>query len=155
MKASDPAGGAGFEFTGDLGDFTLDDGESQTFSDLAEDDYDVTEIIPSGWDLRNVTCTGGDYDAIPGGVTIHLDPGEDVSCTYNNEIPGSITSVKETDPSGFAGFGFTGDLGDFTLDDGQGQIFTDLPSGDYDITEILPSGWKLSEVICTGGDFDE
>ena len=49
-----------------------------------------------------------------GGVTVHLDPGEDITCTFSNRQRGSIAVVKTTAPAGGTGFDFDGDLGLFT-----------------------------------------
>ena len=154
VKETDPDGSTDFDFTGDLGGFSLDDGGSNVFSDLLPDDYDVTEAIPSGWDLDSVVCTGGDSDPIGNGVTIHLDPSEAITCTFTNVQHGSITVVKETNPDGGTGFDFSGDLGSFSLDDGGSRMFSNLLPDDYDVTEAVPSGWDLDSVVCTGGDSD-
>ena len=157
VKETDPAGGSGFSFAGDLGAFSLDDGGSREFGGVVPGDYDVTEVTASGWDLGSVVCTGGDSSSIAGGVTIHLDSGEHITCTFSNEeleLTGSITIVKETDPAGGAGFRFTGSLGTFYLDDGESRGFDNLTPVDYDVTEVAPSGWYLDDVICTGGDSD-
>jgi hypothetical protein len=160
-----------FEFTGDLGDFILDDAvdpdpysDHKEFFPLDAGDYTVTEIVPAGWELDNVVCTGGDYDSIANGVTIHLDPGEEVNCTfYDKAKPGKITIVKEADPDDGTDFDFTGDLGDFILDDadpddgdayGDHKEFSPLDADDYDVTEILPTDWELDFVQCDGGAYD-
>jgi hypothetical protein len=93
-KQTDPAGGTGFGFSGDLGTFTLDDDGSQVFSDLDAGDYDVTEDVPAGWDLDSVVCTGGDSTAIEDGVTIHLDPDEEITCTFTNTKQFTLTVDK-------------------------------------------------------------
>jgi len=154
VKETDPPGGAGFEFIGDLGSFSLDDGESEGFGNRRPRDYDVIEDLPSDWDLAGVVCSGGGSTHITDGVTVHLEPGEDVICTFTNveRQPGSITIVKETEPGGGTGFDFDGDLGSFALDDGGSRAFGDLVSGDYDVTEALPAGWELEDVVCTGGE---
>ncbi|MGD2049641.1 MAG: GDSL-type esterase/lipase family protein, partial [Chloroflexota bacterium] len=85
VKDTNPAGGTGFNFSGDLGSFALDDGQNQVFSDQPAGNYDVTESLPTGWYLSSVDCTGGGSTPIANGVTIHLDPGEDITCTFNNE----------------------------------------------------------------------
>jgi hypothetical protein len=158
VKETDPSGGTDFSFAGSLGTFSLDDGESNEFRDLARGDYDVTEALPAGWGLDSVVCTGGDSDPVTGGVTIHLDAGEDIVCSFNNEeLPpghGSITVVKQTDPADGSGFSFAGDLGTFSLDDGGNKEFGDLAPGDYDVTEAVSEGWRLDSVVCTGGDSD-
>jgi len=85
-------------------------------------------------------------------VRVHLDPGEDVVCTFTNVERGSITIVKETNPKAGAGFEFTGDLGGFFLDDGESESFGDLLPGDYDVAEQTMGQWKLDAVVCVGGD---
>jgi len=156
VKKTDPEGGMGFSFTGTggLGGFSLDDGESQTFPNLLAGDYTVTETVPAGWYLGNVVCTGGDSTPIDNGVTIHLDAGEDITCTFPNIQRGSITIVKYTDPGSDTGFSFTGSggFGGFSLRDGESQVFDDLLAGDYTVTETVPADWELDSVVCTGGD---
>jgi hypothetical protein len=66
----------------------------------------------------------------PIGVRVHLDPGEDVVCTFANVERSSITIVKETNPKAGAGFEFSGDLGGFFLDDSESKSFGDLLPGD-------------------------
>jgi len=63
-------------------------------------------------------------------VRVHLDPGEDVVCTFTNVERSSITIVKETNPEAGAEFEFTGDLGGFSLDYGESESFGDLLPGD-------------------------
>ena len=63
----------------------MDDGQSQTFTDLPSGDYDVTEILPTGWKLSEASCTGGDFDGITDGLTVHLGAAEDITCTFKNE----------------------------------------------------------------------
>jgi hypothetical protein len=154
-KATDPAGGVGFAFTGDLGAFSLDDGGSKLEANLITGQYGITETIPTGWVLENVTCTGGDFTETSDGVVVDLDPGEDVTCTFNNQQLGSITIEKVTDPAGGTDFDFTGDLGAFSLDDGGSQSFSNLAIGSYSIDELLPGDWQLAGVSCTGGDYTE
>ena len=99
VKETDPDGGTGFDFSGDLGNFGLDDDDSQTFTDLSAGDYDVTEAVPTGWDLDSVVCTGGDSDPISNGVRIHLDSGEAIICTFTNNEGGGPPPL----PSSFYG----------------------------------------------------
>jgi len=151
-KETNPDGGTGFDFSGDLGGFSLNDDDSHVFGNLLPDHYDVTEVVPSGWDLDSVVCTGGDSDSISNGVRVHLDPGEAIICTFTNvQQPNSISIVKETDPDGGAGFDFSSDFGNFSLDDDDSQVFTGLSVGDYDVTEVVPAGWDLDSMVCTGG----
>jgi hypothetical protein len=84
VKETNPSGGTGFDFDGDLGSFSLNDGQDRLFSNLPAGDYDVTETVHGDWNLTDVTCSGGDSTAIDGGVTVHLDPGEEITCTFTN-----------------------------------------------------------------------
>jgi len=88
VKEAEPGGATGFEFLGDLGSFSLDAGRSEVFRNLEIGDYEVTEVVPDGWVLAGVLCTGGDSDLTDDGVIIHLDPGESITCTFTNEAAG-------------------------------------------------------------------
>ena len=101
-KVTSPAGGTGFNFNGDLGAFTLDDGQSQQFTGLAAGDYDVVENVPAGWGLDGVVCVGGDSTPIAGGVTVQLDTGENITCTFSNcDVPGDLDHDCDVDPTDF------------------------------------------------------
>ena len=69
-----------FSFTGDLGSFTLVDNggttKSQTFTDLDAGTYTVTETIPSGWYLTDITI---------------VDPSSDSSST----LPSTVTLLND------------------------------------------------------------
>ena len=70
--------------------------------------------------------------------------------------PGTITVRKETVPPGGTGFEFTDDIPGgpalFYLDDGQQEMFLQVPDGKYTITEtnpaVIPGGWKLTSIVC-------
>jgi len=157
-KITDPPGGTDFDFSGDLGAFTLDHGQAKTFEQLVPGTYAVTEDdLPSGFDLTALVCTedGTANSAANLGArqaAIQLDPGEAVTCTFANTQRGSIAIQKVTDPPGGTGFGFSGDLGAFTLDHQESRTFPDKEPGDYAITESVPGGWTLDDVTCIGGD---
>ncbi len=86
-----------WEFTGDLGDFTLASSGSQTFSDLASNTYTVAEVPTSFpdqyWALLNVTCVDEESQPVEGVVAdldnfsadIPLKPGQHLTCTFFNE----------------------------------------------------------------------
>ena len=99
VKKTDPEGGTGFNFSGDLGSFTLNDDEkSEKFYKAAGSDhwYDVTESVPSGWGLDSVVCAGGDYENITDGVSIHLESnGQEITCTFTNKASSPTTLEME------------------------------------------------------------
>jgi len=66
--------------------------------------------------------------------------------------PAHVTIIKEADPQGEKLFDFTGDLGPFQLKDNgtdPNEIkFEIVDFKNYTITESVPSGWELMEIVC-------
>ncbi|MFC2038100.1 hypothetical protein ACFLYD_09140 [Chloroflexota bacterium] len=103
-KVSHPAGGAGFRFDGDLGRFGLDDGQIQDFLDVAPGAYTVIEADPGpAYALADVACSDPDgqssVDLDARSVTIDLDPGEMITCSFTNVAPPDIRVTKTADPT--------------------------------------------------------
>ncbi|HET7684902.1 MAG TPA: isopeptide-forming domain-containing fimbrial protein [Candidatus Limnocylindria bacterium] len=139
-------------YTGDLGSFTLPAaGGSTSAYELQAGSYTVTETTKDGYDV-SVSCDNGDSGTAA--VTVDLDPGDDVTCTfYNVAQPGSITVIKSLDGvAPDAAWGYTGDLGAFTLPAAGGQTtFSELDSGTYNIAETTKDGYAVS-VSCDSGE---
>jgi hypothetical protein len=170
VKEAAPESAQAFAFTGDLGAFALvDDGvgsNSQDFLARAPGSYAVTETVPSGWSLGSIVCDGDSdggstIDVAGATVTIDLDAGETIACTFHDgELPpagqGTITIVKDAVPDGPQSFSFTGDLGPFALADSsptdKSITFTGLALGSYDVTETVPAGWDLAGIVCVDPD---
>ncbi|MCP4423978.1 MAG: hypothetical protein GY803_05770, partial [Chloroflexi bacterium] len=151
VNATVPAGGAGFFYFGDLGNFTLDDGQNQQVNDLLPGDYAVFQDVPAGW-VVDISCVGGDSTVVDNSVTVHLDANEDVVCTFNNTyVGGAVTIVNATNPPGATGFFYFGDFGNHSLDDGQSFAEADLMPGDYAVFQDVPAGWVV-DINCVGGD---
>ncbi len=90
-----------FSFTGDLGDFSLGANGSQEF-EVSAGSYDVTEIdIPEFWTLLTVQC--GDQflpiidslDPLGRQVTIDVEAGEELTCTFHNERVNYVAPVED------------------------------------------------------------
>ena len=158
-KATAPAGGQGFSFSGALGDFSLNDGDDKLVANLRPGTYVVTEDDPagSGFKLSGLSCT----DSVKGGkksagdvatraATVRLDAGEVVTCQFTNSQDDTITVEKVTIPASSDSFGFGGTLGVFSLANGQIQSFTGLGQGQYTISEDDPSaaGYTLTDISC-------
>jgi hypothetical protein len=62
--------------------------------------------------------------------------------------PGTITIKKDAVPDASGTWTFKGDLGDFDLRDEVGQTFSDLESGNYEVTEKKKNGWKVDHIVC-------
>ncbi len=119
----------------------------------------MTETLPASWTLESIDCTGDTdngsvVDLANNKVTIDLDPGEQIICTFSNQGRGTINIVKEATPEDDTVFDFTETItpGTFTLQDPSDdtETFADIAAGSYDVTETVPSDWVLSTIICTG-----
>jgi len=129
---------------------------SVTFLDLKNGTYTVSEDGETGWDLTSLTCsdqndsTGASTVAAPT-ATIHLQAGEQVTCTFTNTKRGTITVEKHTVPSGSAQeFSFTSNfMGNFKLVDGGSKTSDPLvPGTAYSVSETSPAGWDLTGFVC-------
>jgi hypothetical protein len=146
-----------FEFQPSYGaNFFLADGQTNNSGDLVPGTYSVAEVnVPAGWDLTSATC---DDDSAPG--NIGLAPGETVTCTFTDTQRGTITIVKDAIPDDPQDFDFTGDLGNFTLDDAVPDdtdgisntiTFPNLFPATYTVTETVPFGWQITTIVCDDG----
>ena len=158
----------------------------QRFSNLLPQIYSVEEVnIRSTYRLANITCVGavnskitigasGGFDAGDTLVTIALAAGENVTCTFVNELKpippillGSITFIKDTAPNSSVDFEFDPSpslqFNSFFLDDDAGvpgannpnwsnsRTFSNLRARTYSVEEVnIPSAYKLSSIACVG-----
>ena len=65
-------------------DFLLSHGEQHDSGDLDPGTYSVSEVVPTGWGVKDVTCTSskGDEETED---SISLQAGETVTCVFTNE----------------------------------------------------------------------
>ena len=145
--------------------------------DVSADQLFIRTFLVSDGDqlveVDNLTVTYDNLSDVPAfsvvgeTATIQLDVGDDAICTFVNveDIPpptgGTLTIVVESDPRLPQDFGFTGDLGSFTLDDAlpddgdgfiQSIVFTDQPAASYQVTRTPVPGWSLVDFRCEGTD---
>jgi uncharacterized repeat protein (TIGR01451 family) len=153
-KVTIPAGGQDFPFvrSGSSVVITLDDQQGAVTSSLAGT-RTVTEQVPDGWRLVDISC---DDPAATGDVgmataTYSLVPGQRVVCTFTNEQLGTIRVAKQTNPDGHPQeFPFSGSI-DADLADGEGAELQ-VPAGTYAVTEGVVDGWRLDSVVCDDTD---
>lgn len=137
---------------------------SYSFLGLPPGDYEVTEVLPSGWDVSPHFDTRQ-----TAAVVARLQAVQDFAnfSTSNGSIQGTIwndtnaNGVRETDPTlgeftepGLADWTVFLDLNnDRSQDPGEPTALTDangnysfisLVAGDYEVVEILPDGWDVS-----------
>ena len=154
------------------GTFDLGKDEQQQFLQVAPGAYAFAEQVPAGWALTDMACTesGGTNSTpttppgaiggvvTPPAVTVNVDPGETVRCTFTNTELGSITIEKIARPAATGTtFSFTSaELGPFSLaNDADGtdtEPFADLLPGTYEVTETDDNpAWVLTGLTCTTG----
>ncbi len=145
-----------------LGSFTLDDDGDNgntyknyiVFENLTQGTHQITEDVPIGWELSNISCVGSGQWA-PNGSTLIVDvvPGEEVVCTFTNTIEkGTIIVEKQVLPDGhLQTFNFTGEVSGTLGDDD--QLEKDVLPGTYTVSEINPStsGYQLKSIVCDDG----
>jgi len=137
--------------------FSLADGDSQVYDNLAPATYGATETVPDGWNLVSQNCDNGDT-----ADSVTLAAGDDVTCTFVNVIErGAIEIVKTAKHAAgnpdLSGVKFTitnaingTNVEVFTDADGEACV-DDLPvsvlDGDYTVTETLPSGYANDDLV--------
>ncbi|MCA9364162.1 hypothetical protein KC727_03000 [Candidatus Kaiserbacteria bacterium] len=171
------AGAAGattyFDFTGDLGDFSILGNNSDTFSVMvpAGPAYSFSEIVGPDWTPATTFCRSGgiigqtgDNGEINDIGTVYPDtfatPIVDgtITCTFGNVYTpdgfGHITVVKEVaDGDTDQSFNFTASWGNFSLSaNSDPEVSPDLSAGVYSVSEdALPEGWSLEGATCSDG----
>ncbi|MBI3630791.1 MAG: hypothetical protein HY221_00425 [Candidatus Sungbacteria bacterium] len=147
-------GDGSFNFTGDLGSFTLTTvggTVQQVFSDLTPNTYSVSETVPTGWDLTSSLCNTDENPE--SGIALGSDAS--VTCTFTNTKRGHIIVKKVTDPTGVEqSFDFTASYapGNFSLSDGGQNDSGAIVPGPYSVSESLPAGWTQQSATCDNGD---
>ena len=159
-KQTDPDGDTTeFEFDPSwAANFFLSDGETETSGDLDPGTYDVSEIVPAGWDLDSVVCTSSNGDSETNTAislqAISLQAGETVTCTFTNEKRGTVIVEKyTTGGDGSFTFELLG-VGTLTFSTGAGYgtgTFSNVVPGTYSVTEQVPPGWTLFSATCSAG----
>jgi hypothetical protein len=152
-------------------DGLVDPPRSQDFGPLVPRTYAIQELVPPGWDLTKIECIADGDDPTPIGdvllsnalVTVELEQGQHITCTFTNVKRGSITIVKDAVPNDRQDFDFTALGESFSMDDDSGaagednvlsdfRTFADLGANvTYLLSEAMPPAvWRLVEIRCNG-----
>ena len=121
------------------------------FTNLVQGLYDLTELVPAGWDLATPVCSDGSSAA-----SIGVQPGETVTCVFTNTERGALTIVNLA-AGGDSRFDFTSNAfpgGVLTLTTalGMAQVSTaPLIPGSYGVAQTVPVGWALVASSCSDG----
>lgn len=130
---------------------------SYAFTGLSTGDYEVTEVLPTGWNVsptydsrQTVSVTGGALSTAGDFANFSATGGSIRGVVWNDF---NNDQVRTTDP-GLPGWNVYLDLNangaldvaePVALTDADGAYrFDHIQAGDYDVIEILPSGWETS-----------
>lgn len=163
VKETTPAGGTGFGFTDDIiapFGFSLDDGANEAFSSLHADAYSVVEDVHGGWSLVDVDCQTNDASDttsdVTDGVSIDLDWGEDITCTFHNAEDATIQVCKDVQPQDDSST-WDFNVGGVSVDDLGDDQCSDpivLEAGDHLVSEQSHPDYDAS-VNCGDGAIDD
>jgi hypothetical protein len=141
VKQADAAGS--FDFTGDMGGFSLNSGDSITFNDVAAGAYAVTETDPaSAFVLTGLSCDDANStaDVSARTATVQLEPGEHVTCTFVNETADPQIAVDKQAPVIAA------------ADQPLTYTYTVTNPGNAPLSSVTVSDDKCSPVLYQSGD---
>ena len=115
----------------------------------------LNETVPTGWSLASANCTGGtDTDAALNGITLDVQPGATIVCTFTNNKDGTVTVTKTVSgglPNGWT-FDFEIRTGASLTETGSavagGTATTDPVTGETDFGGLLlvPGIYQFCEV---------
>lgn len=137
---------------------------SYSFLGLPPNDYEVTEVLPPGWDvpsrfdIRQTASVVARQQVVQDFANFSTTNGSVQGVIWNDT---NANGVRETNPTtgeftepGLADWiVFLDTNNNRTLDAGEISTVTDangsysfisLDAGDYEVTEVLPSGWDIS-----------
>lgn len=152
-----------FTFSGDVSGSIADGGTLEKV--VAPGNYNVSETVPSGWDLTSVICddaNSGASVAVSATANINVEANETVKCTFTNTKRSSITILKNAINNNAQDFEFINNFGNnnpatFYLDDDSNatlpntRTFEVLP-GEYEVSEEEISGWQQESATCDNGE---
>ena len=132
--------------------FLLSDGDQPVVLDNLSLSFDKLTTVP-------------DFSVMGQTVSIELDPGDDVICTFVNVDEGAATGTIEltlrSDPADGSDVDFSGDLGVFALDDAlvddadglvDNMTFSGLAAGSYSVAAVLPAERTVIDLECSSSD---
>lgn len=155
------------------GSFSLDDDSDPTlptsvvYTALPSAAYQVTQDEVAGYGLTALTCNGAQVDLRGRTMSVVLEPGDTVTCTFVDKVT-SITVVQDTQPNsdvdvtfmGCAGTGGALGCGPFVLDDDadatlpSSRTFAVVPGRGYQLTQATLPGYGLVSVVCGSAEVD-
>ncbi|MGI9424283.1 MAG: prealbumin-like fold domain-containing protein, partial [Hyphomicrobiaceae bacterium] len=151
-----------FTFNGPNGPFSINpasDPSPEVIANLSvTSEISITEVVPTGYDLDDVTCRRSDTNESVGtdiadGVSLTPIDGVLIRCTFTDRLRTGSIDVHKESIGGDDAFDFTvTGQSNFELRHGGHRTFENLAPGVYLIEEVdLPEGWRLKQVSCSDG----
>lgn len=126
--------------------------------------YTIFQNTPMNWRLVDVTCNGVPTAVVNGFITVTVKPGETTECTFKKKLLEGNLIINKFSSGGNGTFEFnitrTGQNGgvsqeeSITTVNGRKDLPLKLIPGTYNISEIIPDGWKLTNFNCTNTTYD-
>jgi hypothetical protein len=168
IKDAQPNSRQNFRFSGDLGNFRLDNvipsdtdeiSHTKTFT-VASGIYTVTEQLPANWLLATIMCdpaAGAAVDLVNSHVTLTLAEESHITCTFTNQRKSIVRVLKYEDHNGDARrneeelvleewtmrlYNAQQTLVEEAVTNAHGKVsFTGLHPGNYTVCEELTASW--------------
>ena len=145
------------------GDGTWRDGG---FGGITEGTYTLTQWAVPGYPVTDITCSDPDngttVDVANGTVTLDIDADEVIDCTFVNGAPvpttGNITIDLDVVPDAEIDIPFSGDLGEFWLDDDSeaslpnSVTFGPIGASTKTVYVNIPPGYEPVNLACADPD---
>ena len=119
------------------------------FSTVTAGNYSVSETtIPANWTLTGTSCTNGQASLDP--TDFDINPGDSVTCTFENTRDTGTIIVKKVMVGGTSTFDFTGSPSG-SISVSNGTLQETVNTGTYTSTEAVKAGWSLTNISCNDG----
>ena len=152
-----PGDGTRFDFSGDLGPFVLAAAQPRRVFESAPGSYRLTQARETSWKVTAIACTGdadggSAVDIKARAVTIDLDSGEAITCTFSERATRGSIGVTVVSVAGPVVVPFDGDLGAFELNTPAATDWRSgkLAPGVYAVRAAAPAGWRVAAIVCLG-----
>ena len=152
-----PADSTQFDFGGDLGPFPLSAARPRQAFEVAPGSYRLTQTREANWKVTAIACTGdadggSAIDLKARAVTIDLDGGEAITCTFSERATRGSIGVTVVSAAGPVVVPFDGDLGVFELRPPAAADWRSgkLAPGVYAVRAVVPPGWRIAAIACLG-----
>ena len=146
-----------FDFGGDLGAFALTAAAPRQLFEPASGSYRLSEGREGGWKVSAIVCSGdadgGSVVDLKGrAVTVDLDSGELIRCTFTAKPTRNSIGLAVVAPGGPVAVTFSGDLGAFELraPDAGDRRTGKMAAGRYAVQATPAAGWRVAAIACAG-----